>query len=631
MSIPNLREKYEEERQKRLRPEGMNQYIDFRDPVIGDKLGRDPWVDYDHVVANGSPLKDGAAVKFTIIGGGHSGLLHAVRLLEAGFKPEDMVLVDSAGGFGGTWYWNRYPGLMCDVEGYVYLPLLEETGYVPKHKYSYGPEIRGQCERIAAHYKLQGQFCTQVMHQEWDDGKRRWIVKMKQDLGPLRDPVHLTIETQFLISAAGSLCVPHIPRLPGLLDLMGNRKVFHSARWDWEYTGGSEAQPDLVNLKGKKVGIIGTGATAIQIVPELAKWADRLYVFQRTPSYVGPRGQRETTPEDWKKVAHKKGWQYERQDNFNHFITNDPVPENMIDDGWTASDSHSVSGFVGGPSRLVTPDTIDEHITALYQMDTPRAERLRARIANEVKDEATARKLQPWYAGWCKRPAFHDDYLPAFNRPNVTLVDTNGKGVDRFTESGVVANGTVYDLDVLVLATGFYTRGKDQSPSDPLNAPIIGRDGLEATRKWASDDYGTLFGVFSRGFPNAFFSSPIRGGVSYNLTSAFDIMARFTASTIAGAHKRAGNTSRIAIEPTKQAEDKFTDEVQKRALWYSALPTCTPGWFTGEGESVFDEQTTRRQVARMRRATWGSGILDFKRLVLEYISNDNLEGVEVRD
>lgn len=442
-----------------------------------------------------------------IIGGGHSGLLYAVRLLDAGFRAEDIVLVDIAGGFGGTWYWNRYPGLMCDVEAYIYMPLLEETGYMPKHKYSYGAKIRGQCERIAAHYRLQGQFCTQVKHQQWDDAKRRWIVKMTQTLGASQDPVELIIETQFLISAAGGLCVPHAPKLPGLQELMANRKVFHSARWDWEYTGGSQDEPDMVNLKGKKVSIIGTGATAIQIVPELAKWVDHLYVFQRTPTYVGPRNQQETTPEDWKNVAYKKGWQYERQDNVNQFVINDPVPENMIGDGWTAPDSHSVAGFIGSPSKLVTADTIEEHITSMYQMDIARAEQLRAHIANVVKDESSAQNLQPWYAGWCKRPVFNDDYLTSFNQPNVTLVATDGSGVSGFTESGVIANGILYDLDVLVLATGFYTSGKDPSPSGQSNAPIVGRNGVEAMQKWCSQDFGVLFGSSPTGFPTH--SSPV--------------------------------------------------------------------------------------------------------------------------
>ncbi|KZL85936.1 phenylacetone monooxygenase protein [Colletotrichum incanum] len=517
MSTAELRKIYDDERQKGLNPEGMNQYIDFRDPEIGDKLGPDPWVNYDDVLANGTSLKDGSTTKFTIIGAGHAGLLYAVRLIDAGFKAEHIVLVDTAGGFGGTWYWNRYPGLMCDVEGYIYMPLLEETGYVPKNKYSYGAEIRGQCERIAAHYQLRGQFCT---------------------------------------------------RLPGIRELMENKKIFHSARWDWQYTGGSQAQPNMIHLREKKVG--------------------HLYVFQRTPSYVGPRNQRETTPEEWKKVAYRQGWQYQRQDNFNHFVSNDPVPNNLINDGWTAPDSHSVAGFIG--------------------------KRLRAHIANMVKDEDIAKKLQPWYAGWCKRPAFHDDYLASFNLPNVTLVDTDGKGVDYFTASGVVANGDLYDLDVVVLATGFTSPGKTPSPTGHLNAPIIGRNGVDSSQKWGSQDYGTFYG----------------GGVSYNLTSAYDVAAKFVANVIAVAHKEAGSASNLlTVEATKEAEDRYTNEVQKRSLWFTALATCTPGWFNGEADGALRKQTPEEQAARLRQVPWGSGILDFKKMVSRYISEGTLEGFEI--
>ncbi|KAL0931451.1 phenylacetone monooxygenase [Colletotrichum truncatum] len=630
MTTAELRKIYDNERQKRLRPEGVDQYVDFRDPAIGDKLGRDPWVDYDHVLAHNTSLRDKSSIKFTIIGAGHAGLLYAVRLIDAGFKAADIVIVDTAGGFGGTWYWNRYPGLMCDVEGYVYMPLLEETGYVPENKYSYGAEIRGQCERIASHYQLQSQFCTQVTHQHWDDTKRRWFIEMTQDRGPGNTSVHFKIETQFLIAAGSGLNVPHVPKLPGFRDLLNTTKVFHSARWDWQYTGGSQSQPDMVNLRGKKVGIIGTGATAIQIVPQLAQWASHLYVFQRTPSYVGPRNQRRTTPEEWEKVAYKKGWQYERQDNFNHFVTNDPVQNNLCNDGWTAPDSHSVAGFIGSSSKLVTPETIEEHIDSMYKMDTERGERLRAHIANTVKDKATAEKLKPWYGGWCKRPAFHDDYLKSFNLPNVTLVDTDGKGVDDFTANGVVANGTLYDLDLLVLATGFTISGPP-SPSAQLNAPVIGRNGVDVSQKWGSPEYGTFYGACSAGFPNAFFSGIPGGGVSYNLTSAYDVAATFVANAVAVAHREAGEASNLlVIEPSKEAEDRYTDEVQKRALWFTALATCTPGWFNGEADGALRKQTPEEQAARSRRVHWGSGILDFKKRVSEYISKGTLEGFEVR-
>ncbi|GKT40603.1 FAD-binding monooxygenase ausC [Colletotrichum spaethianum] len=234
MSAEELFQKYQLERQKRLRPEGAGQYADFRDPTVGDKLGKDPWVNKEEVQARYSPLNDKSSTKFLIIGAGHAGLLHAVRLIEAGFKTEDIVIVDTAGCFGGTWYWNRYPGLMCDVEGYIYLPLLEETGYVPKHKYSYGAEIRRQSERVAQHYGLRTQFCTRVTHHQWNETTRRWTISLAQDLGRPNDPVHFTVEAQFFITAAGILNIPHYPKLPGFEDLVANKKVFHSARWDWQ-------------------------------------------------------------------------------------------------------------------------------------------------------------------------------------------------------------------------------------------------------------------------------------------------------------------------------------------------------------------------------------------------------------
>ncbi|WYZ36154.1 hypothetical protein EsH8_XI_000037 [Colletotrichum jinshuiense] len=630
MSASDLFHKYQEERQKRLRPEGFGQYADFRDPIIGEKLGKDPWVNTDEVQAKYSPLNGKNSIKFLIVGAGHAGLLHAVRLIEAGFKTEDIVIVDTAGGFGGTWYWNRYPGLMCDVESYIYLPLLEETNYVPKHKYSYGAEIRGQSERVAKHYGLQAQLCTRVTHQQWDETKRRWIVNLTQDLGRPNDPAHLAVEAQFFIAAAGVLNVPRFPNLPGLKELIENKKVFHSARWDWKYTGGSQEEANMVNLRGKKVGIIGTGATAVQIVPQLAKWADHLYVFQRTASFVGPRNQRDTTPTDWEKVAYKKGWQYERQDNFQHFITNDPVPNNLIDDGWTHPDSHSVAGFLGSAAATVTPGGIQSHINSFYELDVPRAERLRAHVANVVKDQETAKKLQGWYGGWCKRPVFNDDYLHAFNQPNVTLVDTDGKGVDRFDASGVLANGTMYDLDVLVLATGFFTRVKDQSPTGATDAPIVGRDGILVSEKFVAPDFGTFYGLVTNGFPNLFWTGIAGAGISYNMTSVYDVYSRFTAHVIAEAHRRAGDAGRVAVEPSKEAEDRYTDEVQNRALWFSVMETCTPGWATGEGEGALETKTPEEKIAIARRVVWGGGPLDYKRKVLEYISKGGLDGFEVK-
>jgi cation diffusion facilitator CzcD-associated flavoprotein CzcO len=629
MATENLMQKYDEERNKRLRSDGMKQYIDLRDPFLGAALGGDPFADHDLIETRHSALHNNEKIKFLVIGAGHGGLLQASHLIKAGFKAEDIVLVDTAGGFGGTWYWNRYPGLMCDVESYIYLPLLQETGFIPKHKYSYGAEIRANAECIAEFYKLRSQFSTRVRHQAWDAEKGRWVIQMTQDLGPSKGPRELTVEAQFIFGTAAGLSLPHLPKLDGLEGLVRNVKVFHSARWDWDYTGGSQADPSMINLRGKKVGIVGTGATAIQIIPELAKWAGHLYVFQRTPSFVGPRNQRKTTHEEWLKVACKDDWQYERQDNFNSFVSNKPAPVNMVNDGWSAPDSHAYAGFLGSPSRLVTPTTINDHINSLFEMDMARGERLRARVSRIVKDENAAKKLQAWYGGWCKRPSFHDEYLDTFNRPNVTLVDTDGKGLDKYTDSGVVANGVSFDLDCLVLATGFFTRGDDTSPSGRVFAPLVGSGGVTSEQKWSSPEAGTWFGVATHGFPNAFFNLLGGSGLSYNLTSSFDNTTRLAAAIIASAHKKVKNPNVLIIEPTKQAEEEYTKEILKRALWYTALEPCTPGWFNGEGAASFGDNSPEKQTGLLRQAGWGTGILDYKRMVLEYIERDNLEGIMI--
>ncbi|KAI8273063.1 FAD-binding monooxygenase [Colletotrichum sp. SAR11_57] len=327
---------------------------------------------------------------------------------------------------------------MCDVEGYVYLPLLEETGYIPKHKYSYGSEIRQHLENVASTLNIRGMFGTTVQSQNCDDKVGRWIVSMVQNRGRNRDPVQLTVRTQFLFSAGGFLVSPHLPKLPGIQDFIQNKRLMHTARWDYNYTGGSQEKPDLSNLRDKVVGIIGTGATAVQVVPEVAKWAKKLYVFQRTPTYVSERGQKETDRATWASdVATKKGWQYERMDNLNRSLKNDPPEKDLCNDGW--SECHAFAGVIGSPKPY--RGSQEESLASLIETDRPRAVRVRRHIEEQVMDKSVAEKLKPWYGVWCKRPAFHEEYLASFNRPNVKLVDTDGQGIEGYTSEGVLANG----------------------------------------------------------------------------------------------------------------------------------------------------------------------------------------------
>lgn len=620
--------KYAEERDKRLnlRPDGLKQYTNVHLSEKYSDLGKDPWIDYDALAQEEPSLKDGDRIKFLITGGGHSGLLYAHRLIEAGFKSDDIRIIDTAGGFGGTWYWNRYPGLMCDVESYIYLPLLEETGFVPSYKYSPGYEIRKNAEKIAEIDNLKALFSTKVDSLEWDEEKGEWIVKMTRNFGPRHGSHGLTVRAQFVLTAGGIFPDPKVPNVPGYDLLRSQKHIFHTSRWDWDYTGGSERNPAMENLKDKVVAIIGTGATAVQAVPAVAKWAKRLYVFQRTPSHCGARKQRETDPKTWSEVAYKKGWQVERQDNFNSFLTNDPEPINLVNDGWT--DTPGSSGTLGNP-RLVTASELDEHFNRMIKLDLPQAEKVRARVDEVVKDPATAEKLKAWYPNWCKRPTFHDDYLEAFNKPNVVLVDTDGKGVERYTKDGLTANGTDYEIDVLILGTGFQAQMSALAPTSRMHAKTIGRDGRELQEKWASANYGTLIGVATNQFPNLFFNAISGFGVSFNLTSTNDVNARLVANIISQASRRARDPNKLIIEATKVGEDEYIEEVKKRALALSVMATCTPGYFSDEG-SASRSHSTEGSSDSAKYAPWGGGARDFSRMVEAYKAKGDLKGFSIR-
>ena len=229
------------------------------------------------------------------IGGGFSALLTSARLREKGVA--SIRIVERGGDVGGTWYWNRYPGAACDVVSYDYLPLLDEMGYVPKHHYSRGPEIFAHCQAIARRYDLYelAVFQTTVTSTVWNEAEQMWHIDT--DRGD-----HM--RAQFVICANGTLSKPKLSRIAGMETFAGHS--FHTSRWDYDYTGA-----DLSNLKDKVVGIIGTGATAVQAVPDLGANAKALYVFQRTPSSIDVRDDWPTDQEWAAKL--KPGWQAKRR------------------------------------------------------------------------------------------------------------------------------------------------------------------------------------------------------------------------------------------------------------------------------------------------------------------------------
>ncbi|KAJ1324703.1 pentalenolactone D synthase [Microdochium nivale] len=632
-----LTEKYAQERAKRIRADGNSQYVDVRGSEMKD-LAADPWADYEALAAQDPALKDGASTKVIIVGAGHAGLVTAARLVqEGGIAASDIVLIEKAGGFGGTWYWNRYPGLMCDVEGYCYLPLLEETGYTPKHKYSFGAEIRGQSERVAAHFGLRAMLCTKVDSQVWHEDRGRWEVRMTQSLGHVRGPTTITVDTQFLIVTGGIMSIPKMPKAPGFEAFRARNAIFHTARWDYGVTGGSQEVPDLEKLRDKRVAIIGTGATGVQVVPQLARWAKHLYVVQRTPSNCGPREQKETTPESWAEVtASGPGWQNRRIDNLNSRFTADPEEADLVDDGWSRNMGRA--GAIGGSGWKVTPDTVPDHISRLLELDTPFAEELRTRVSETVKDPAVAEKLKSWYPDFCKRPTFNDEYLETFNRSNVTLVDTDGKGFRDFTERGIIVaggdhEGTEIEIDVLVFATGF-TLGPTLDPSQREEAPIVGAGGRHLSEAWADgESFATLQGIGMPGFPNLFVIHEAGSPVSFNMTSTYNAIASVLTHVLATAVAQSGVApEKLVIEAGRSAAEKYTGAVAERAVWFTVVDTCTPSYANGEGASSFAPPSPEQAAAMVKRAYWGTGVLDYQRVNGEYMARtaNKLEGWETR-
>ncbi|KAL2268942.1 hypothetical protein VTJ83DRAFT_3788 [Remersonia thermophila] len=644
LKLFKLSQKYTAEATKRLRPDGVDQFIPLKKSG-GERLralAEDPWVDHTALNAKKCPVAEGTIYKFLILGAGYGGLLLAAHLIDASLvtEPDDLRLVDAAGGFGGTWWWNRYAGLHCDVESYTYMPLLEETSYVPTHKYASGTELREHADRIATQWNLHDKafFRATVKTVRWDEASQLWKVEVTEDRGPSEPSRELSLQAQYVLLASGILAIPQVPKIPGLDSFSG--PIFHTARWDYKLTGGTPEDPTLTGLEGKRVGIIGTGATAIQVVPKLAKYAKELYVFQRTPSVVSWRGQRPTDPVKWKtKIAYKKGWQRERRLNYDLYQTDaaEQGQENMVADGWTEMPAYS--GLLGSPRHPIvepTPDKIAEHVGRLFKLDMAHSERMRARTEEIVKDPETASKLKAWYPCWCKRPTFSDEYLQAFNQENVHLVDTDGKGVDNANQSGLVVAGKEYPLDILILGTGYVTPAVGGgSPAARAGIEIYGRGGKSLDDKWRNNHgAATLHGICTNGFPNLFFMPLAQSGQAVNNVFTLDVGAEHIVHFVACAEARAGQGA--VIEVTSPAEEAWTFEIVKQAAWHSSMAGCTPGYLSNEGEFLRHQQQQAKQAqdpaAQFRQArhgTWTRGIASYLKVLQGYRDEGSLQGVEV--
>lgn len=603
IDIPALREKYRQERNKRLRPEGGDQYV----------KASDSFAEFSEVDPHAAPVVRHPIVQDTevvIIGGGFSGIMAGARLKQNGI--DDFKIVEWAGDFGGVWYWNTYPGIQCDNESYCYFPLLEELGYVPRHRFSDGAEIREYCQKMGHHFGLYDNalFGTFVRSMQWDEALQRWHVTTSQG-----DDIH----ARFVIMCVGSTNKPKLPGIHGIHEFKGHS--FHSARWDYDYTGGSQDNQVLDKLGDKRVAIIGTGASAIQIVPFVGRDAKQLIVFQRTPSSVDRRGNVPTDPA-WA-ASLQPGWQQERQRSFHEWSFEfDPrnfVSKDVVCDFWTEVNRN----MLGRIEALGNPDLPPEQFFAMREEEDYKVmERLRRRIDAIVEDKTTAEALKPYYRMGCKRPCSNDNYLETFNRPNVTLVDvSDSQGVERITERGIVANGVEYEVDCIIYASGFeVTTRLDRRLGIQ---PYVGRNGLSLYDYWG-DGLKTFHGMTAHGFPNHFYTGFTQAGVGGNITVMYDQQV----SHIAWIIKQALDRGIAVVEPSQEAQDGWQTTIRETAFDNTEfLLECTPGYWNGEGGGAGTDEERKTKLRFIFGEPYGPGFYAFDDLLKAWREQGDMAGL----
>ncbi|HUY67307.1 MAG TPA: NAD(P)/FAD-dependent oxidoreductase [Acidimicrobiales bacterium] len=587
-----VRAKYLAERDKRLVPNRADirdlradeHFARYRDDPFTPVVERDPVVDDVDVV---------------IVGGGIAGVLAGARLRQAGL--ERIRILDQAGGIGGTWYWNRYPGVMCDVESYIYLPMLEELGYVPTRRYAFGEEIRGHLQAIADRFDLVGDalFHTGVTRAEWHEDVARW--RIGTDRGD-------EVSCRWYVLAVGILNLMKLPTIPGMEDFAG--RSFHTARWDYGYTGGGPNQT-LTGLSDKVVALIGTGASGIQCVPPLAESSKHVYVFQRTPSAIGERGNRPTDPAF--ALGREPGWQRARMDNFQAVLMGRPVDVDLVDDGWT----HHYAAVQHPPGAKGM--TVAELLRSAEELDYGIMESHRHRVEELVADRATAEILKPYYRYLCKRPCFHDEYLSAFNNPNVTLIDCPA-GMERISDQGPVVAGRQYEVDCIIYGTGF------ERELTPLfrraGHEIVGREGVTLAEKWA-DGAASLFGMMSRGFPNMFVM-PAPGQqavVTVNYTQLAVLGAEIVGAAVGLLEHRGVEVFDVSAEAEEAWTQKIVDSFVDSS---SVMSACTPSRINNEGHP---------ELSNPRNGNYGRGFGDYfgyRERLEQWLEAGTFEGLELK-
>lgn len=589
-----VRERYRLERDKRLRPDGNDQYLEPTGRFA--HLLDDPYTER----VERAPVHDHVTVAF--IGGGFAGLTTGARLKEAGV--DSVRIIEGGGDVGGVWYWNRYPGAMCDTASMIYLPLLEETGHVPSAKYTPAPENHAHAQRIASQYGLyeHALFSTKVTGLEWDDAAANWIVRT--DRGD-------EFTAQFVAMGTGPLQRPKLPGIEGIETFAGH--TFHTSRWDYDFTGGDPSGAPMTKLADQRVGIIGTGATAVQCIPHLATSAGELLVFQRTPSSIDVRNNHAIDPEWFADL--EPGWQKRWQTNFTILQTGGFTDEDLVKDGWTDISQRIRDRVVAELSKEGAEFTPELIARAFEDSDDEKMMEIRDRVDQIVADAETAEGLKPWYRQLCKRPCFHDEYLQAFNEPGTRLIDTDGKGVERIDETGVWVNGTHYELDCLIFASGFEF-GPDITRRNGFET--VGRDGETLADHWA-EGMRTLHGIHVHGFPNLFIvgitqAANLISNITHNLSEA--------GATIASVVGHAVEIGAQEVEVTAEAEAAWLAELDSSTGLFGNLD-CTPGYYNNEGKAFTDRE-------RLNGARYAPGPVAYFEHIERWRGSGAFEGLDFR-
>ena len=486
-------------------------------------------------------------VEILVVGAGFAGMLLWYKLQKAGFT--DVRFCEKGGDVGGTWYWNRYPGIACDVESYSYLPLLEEMDYIPTMKFASGFEIMEYCQKFAQKFKFYDRclFHTTVEETKWDEDQGRWTVTTNRGDA---------MRARYVILANGILTTPKLARISGMESFSG--ESFHTSRWDYD-----------IELADKRVGIIGTGATAVQVIPEIAKVVKELFVFQRTPSSIDVRDQRQTTTEEIETWRDEPGWARARRARFARISAGRTAMK--------ANDDYLAGKIADFKERKVHDRVLSPEELIEKQLNTNFRimEQIRARVDAIVDDPKTAASLKPYYPYGCKRPTFHDEYLPTFNKDNVTLVDTAPRGVTEITSKGVIHEGKEYGLDALIYATGF------QWMATSTFNMITGREGKTLSSKWESEGTKTFLGLHSHGFPNLFIiSGPQGGGGSFNFTDAIDQHTDYVVWLLETLREK----QHTVVDVKKEPEQDYAEHCRVADITSQPLRDCI-SYYNGHGDA----------------------------------------------